>query len=69
LFISSTGPTRSSHNGRVWLLQTVLAIAYLGAAAPKLGNDPHIVAKFADLGVSAAGMHAIGVLEIAGRWA
>lgn len=55
-----------SSNGRLWLLQAVLAIGYLGAAAPKLGNDPQIVAAFADLGVSAAGMHAIGVLEVAG---
>jgi DoxX-like family len=36
------------------------------AAAPKLGIAPHIVASFADLGVSATGMHTIGVLEIAG---
>ncbi|MEP6853536.1 MAG: DoxX family protein [bacterium] len=52
--------------GRLWFAQAVLAFAYVGAGAPKLGADPHLVAKFADLGISAAGMHTIGVLEIAG---
>lgn len=56
----------TSRNGRLWLLQVVLAIAYLGAAMPKLGHDPQLLANFADLGISAVGMHTIGVLEVAG---
>jgi hypothetical protein len=62
---NSRGRSRSA-NRRLWLAQAVLAAAYVGAAGPKLGSDPRLVATFADLGISGAGMHAIGVLEIAG---
>lgn len=60
-----TAPWRSS-NGRAWIGQGVLALLYVMAAAPKLGNDPHTLAEFGRLGIGAAGMHTIGILEVAG---
>lgn len=64
---SSTGVRWwKSANVRLWIIQAVLAVGYVAAALPKLGNDPRMVANFADLGVSATGMHGIGVLELAG---
>jgi hypothetical protein len=59
-------PTVRSASGRLWALQAVLAVGYVMAAVPKLSNDPHTVAQFADLGISATGMHLIGCLELAG---
>lgn len=58
-------PWRSA-NGRIWILQTVLAVGYAMTAAPKLSGDPRIVAQLADLGVGATGVHVIGALELAG---
>jgi uncharacterized membrane protein YphA (DoxX/SURF4 family) len=66
---ASTRPPRGgwkSANARLWLTQTVLAVGFLAAAAPKLGGDPRMVENFAALGISATGMHTIGFLEIAG---
>ncbi len=60
-----TAPWRST-NGRLWILQSALAIGYVMAAVPKLSDDPHTLAQFADLGIGAVGMHVIGGLEIAG---
>ncbi len=58
-------PWRSA-NGRRWILQAVLAVLYVMAAAPKLTGDPGTLAQFAHLGIGAAGMHLIGTLEVAG---
>ncbi len=55
-----------SSNGRIWIGQSVLAVLFVMAAVPKLGNDPHTLAEFGRLGIGVAGMHAIGVLEVAG---
>lgn len=60
-----TAPWRSS-NGRIWIGQSVLAVLYVMAAAPKLSNDPHMLAEFGRLGIGAAGMHTIGIVEVAG---
>jgi uncharacterized membrane protein YphA (DoxX/SURF4 family) len=55
-----------SANARLCCAQVLLALGYVAAATPKLGHDPRLVANFAELGVTAMGMHAIGVLELAG---
>jgi len=55
-----------SPNGRRWIGQSVLAVLYVMAALPKLSNDPHTLAEFGRLGIGAAGMHTIGILEVAG---
>jgi len=63
-----TGPWRSTY-GRLSMLQAVLALGFLMAAAPKLTDDPTTVAQFAVLGLGDAGMHVIGGLEVAGALA
>src|SRR6266498_1326563 len=45
-----TGAWRSA-NGRLWILQAALALGYVMTAVPKLSNDPHTLAQFADLGI------------------
>lgn len=44
----------------------MLAVLYVMAGMPKLSNDPHTLAEFGHLGIGAAGMHTIGILEVAG---
>ena len=63
---SGSGGFWKSGNGPLWILQAVLAAGFVGAAVPKLGDDPFVLAQFADLGFGAAGMHTIGILEMAG---
>lgn len=58
-------PWRSS-NRRIWIGQCVLAVLYVMAAVPKLSNDSRTLAEFGRLGFAAAGMHTIGMLEVAG---
>lgn len=60
-----TAPWHSTH-GRLWIGQGVLAALYVMAAVPKLSNDPHTLAAFGRLGIGAAGMYTIGILEVAG---
>lgn len=55
-----------SANGRLWMLQATLAVAFATAAAPKLSGDPNTLAQLAGLGVGSGTAHLIGALEIAG---
>jgi uncharacterized membrane protein len=66
--IASATPTRTRRSAHIalWVLQVLTAAVFVFAAIPKVTADPMAVAGFAAMGIGTAGMHVIGILEIAG---
>ncbi len=58
--------TSRAGNVGLWVLQVLLAAVYAFSAFGKLTADAQNVAGFEAMGLGAAGMYAVGALELAG---
>jgi uncharacterized membrane protein YphA (DoxX/SURF4 family) len=59
-------PVGRRTNIALWVLQALTAAVFVFAAIPKITADPMAVAGFEAMGLGAAGMFTIGVLELLG---
>ena len=59
-------PQRKGANIALWVLQALLALAFVGAASGKLLGKPEMVALFEAVGVGQWFRYVTGVLELAG---
>jgi uncharacterized membrane protein YphA (DoxX/SURF4 family) len=63
--VKTNAPGRAANVG-LWVLQVLLAAAFLLAAYTKLAATPEAVAGFEDIGLGLWLMYAIGVIELVG---
>jgi len=61
---TATSTSRAA-NVTLWVLQVVLAVVYLLAAAGKFTAGPEAIAMYEAMGVGVTGMYVIAVLEVA----
>lgn len=59
-------PTRKALNATVWVLQGVVALAFLAAGAAKLMGSPMMVSEFKAIGLGQWFRYLTGILEVVG---
>ncbi len=63
---ASSAPLRKGANIALWVLQALLALAFVGAASGKLLGKPEMVALFEAVGVGQWFRYVTGLMELAG---
>lgn len=63
---SSSSTYSRASNSALWLVQILVAVAFLGVGIPKLLGDPGMVATFEKVGVGQWLRYLIGSLEVLG---
>ena len=63
---ATRAPERKGANIALWVLQALLALAFVGAASGKLAGKPEMVALFEAVGVGQWFRYVTGLLELAG---